>query len=226
LHPVWLSTTLGQSLLAQERLLVTDVFQQVFGDHLLQIGSWGAPDYFLDSARTRHQAIVDTQFGPGVSAIISQGRLAVATDSVDAVFLPHTLELSQAPHAVLREVNRILRPDGRLVVLGFNPLSWWGLRQHFAPRGFPPGFVRHISRRRLTDWLSLLNLSIDRVARIASAPLASSGGRWLSRVPGTKPAYMVVATKETMPMAHVRPRVRRRTRLVRGLINPTTRNAA
>jgi SAM-dependent methyltransferase len=222
----WLSSPLGESLLAQERALVSEVWQRVFGDHLLQIGSWGAPGYFLDGVRTRNCGIVDVEPAAGLAAVVSPGRLGIATDCIDAVFLPHTLELSPAPHAVLREVHRILRPDGKLVILGFNPFSWWGLWHQFASRGYPPGLLRHISRGRITDWMSLLNLRIDRIAQIESAPLSSSRNRWRSRLPGSRPAYIVVAKKETMPLSHVRPRLRRRARLVSGLVNPTTRNAA
>jgi len=228
LHAEWLKTPTGQALLAQEHSLVRSVLQKIFGDHLLQIGSWGDAGLFLDSARTRHQALVDTGSEPqtGVQALVSHQHLAISTDSVDAVFLPHTLELSEEPHAVLREVHRILRPDGRLVVLGFNPMSLWGLRHQFAGQGYPPGVIRHISRRRMTDWLNLLSLSVDNISPVILP--ASSAGRnnILRKLTSSRPAYMVVATKETIPVNHVRPRVRRRARLVRGLVNPTTRNVA
>jgi SAM-dependent methyltransferase len=86
--------------------------------------------------------------------------LAIAADSIDAVLLPHTLELADDPHAVLREVDRILRPDGNLVVLGFNPWGWWGLRHAVSRQGFPPGAQRMISDGRLCDWLRLLEFRI------------------------------------------------------------------
>ena len=227
LHSEWLETAVGQALLSQERAQVRAALQQVFGDHILQIGSWGEPEPFLNSARTRYQAVIDTDHASGVDAVVSHGQLAVTTDCVDAVFLPHTLEFDQAPHAVLREVHRVLRPDGHLVVLGFNPVSWWGLRHQFADRGFPPGVVRYISRRRITDWLSLLNLSVDRVTPIGLAQRHTRGLRgFVRRLGWFKPAYMVVATKESIPMTHVRPRIRPRAKLVSGLVNPTPRNAA
>ena len=226
LHSDWLETTVGQALLSQEHAHVGAALQQVFGDHILQLGSWGEPGLFLDRARTRYRAALEASGGPGVDAIVSHGQLAVGTDCVDAVFLPHTLEFSQAPHAVLREVHRILRPDGHLVALGFNPVSWWGLRHQFADRGYPPGVIRHISRRRITDWLSLLNLRVDRVTPIALAPPTGGLTGTMRRFSWFKPAYMVVATKESIPMTHVRPRVMPRTKLVGSLVNPTSRNAA
>jgi ubiquinone/menaquinone biosynthesis C-methylase UbiE len=49
--------------------------------------------------------------------------------SLDLVVLPHTLELASDPHQTLREVERVLVPEGRVVIVGFNPASLWGLRQ-------------------------------------------------------------------------------------------------
>ena len=49
--------------------------------------------------------------------------------SLDLLVLPHTLELSVDPHMALREVERVLVPEGRVVIAGLNPLSLWGLRQ-------------------------------------------------------------------------------------------------
>ena len=65
------------------------------------------------------------------------------------------------PHGVLRELDRVLRADGYIVILGFNPVSLWGLRHFLSRRRFPPGSRRLISEHRLRDWLSLLNFSVD-----------------------------------------------------------------
>jgi ubiquinone/menaquinone biosynthesis C-methylase UbiE len=150
----------------------------------------------------------------------------VLTDSVDAVLLPHTLELTTAPHAVLREVHRVLRPNGKLIVLGFNPFSLWGLRHRFSPRGFPPEIRRQISRHRLSDWLQLLNLRVDGISGCYASASAGRAGKLLRRWEWIASAYQLVAIKETIPMTVIRPRLRRRTSLVRGLVNPTTRNVA
>ena len=226
LHSEWLASPVGQTLLAQESALVRATLQQLFGDHILQIGRWGETSDFLAGARTRYSAVVDAEPGPGVSGVVNPRRLSFATDSVDVVFLPHTLELSRSPHAVLREVQRILRPDGRLVALGFNPISWWGLRHQFVERGYPTGVVRHISRRRMADWLNLLNLRVDEITPVSMTTASGRPDNLFNWMSWSRPAYMVLATKETIPMTHVRPRIRRRARLVSSLVNPSTRNVA
>lgn len=222
----WLDTAAGQGLLEQERLLAAVALERVFGDQIIQIGSWGPPGQLLEAARTQFTAVLGDSGEPGVGAIVAAQRLAILTDSVDAVILPHTLELSAEPHAVLREVHRILRPDGKLIILGFNPVSWWGVRHQIALNGYPAGVRRQISRRRLADWLRLLNLSIDSVSPCYASAPENRVTTVLQRSRILASAYLMVATKETIPMTIIRPKVRPTARLVESLVNPTSRNAA
>ena len=184
--------------------------------------------------------------------------LAMPADSIDAVLLAHILDSHGDPHAILREVDRILRPDGQLIVAGFNPHGTWGFR-HMLSRGrFPPGMASLISDRRLKDWLRLLNFSIQDTCfyhfqlpmgpgRLSwSAPMADDsrakawmkasyrkllpvGGNVWQRKPLWPPLaafYVMTARKEMYTSTMIRPVRRRRRRLVAGLVNPTTRNAA
>ena len=67
-------------------------------------------------------------------------RLPLASDRLDAVLLPHTLDFVPDPRQVLREVERVLIPEGRVVILGFNALSSWGLvRLLYRGGGASPG---------------------------------------------------------------------------------------
>ena len=107
-------------------------------------------------------------FSPGSSWHYIEGdnsELPFASESIDLIVLPHVLEFSADPHQILREVDRVLRPEGRLVISGFNPASLWGARQYisgligspYLPRG-----GQFISLIRIKDWLQLLNYSLDR----------------------------------------------------------------
>jgi SAM-dependent methyltransferase len=90
-------------------------------------------------------------------------------NSLDLLVLPHSLELSQDPHATLREAERVLVPEGRLIVCCFNPLSLWGLKQkrsHWYKKLnlgelYLPEAGEFISYRRLRDWLKLLNFELE-----------------------------------------------------------------
>ena len=90
-------------------------------------------------------------------------------NSLDLLILPHSLELSQDPHATLREAERVLVPEGRLIICGFNPISLWGLKQkrsHLYKKFnlgelYLPEAGEFISYRRLRDWLKLLNFEFE-----------------------------------------------------------------
>ncbi len=222
----WLNSKAGQALFAQECRLAGTVLERVFGDQIVQVGCWGPAGALLAEARTQATLIFSTRAADGGHALSQPDRLAIRTDSVDAVLLPHTLELSADPHAVLREVHRILRPDGKLMVLGFNPLSWWGLRHFLSVNGYPQGALRHISTRRICDWLHLLNLRVDDVKACYITAPSNSAVKLMQQTQCFANAYLVVARKETIPATVVRPRLGRRAALVQGLVNPTTRNVA
>jgi len=226
MHIAWLQTALGKSLLAQEQQATGTVLDRVFGDQILQIGTWGEPDRFLKQARTQFTALLDERLSPGVSGVAMPHQLPVLKDSVDAVLLPHTLEMATEPHSVLREVDRILRPDGKLIILGFNPVSWFGLRNVIAAEGYPPGLLRQIPAGRLTDWLRLLSLNVESQSGCYASVAAGRVGSFLRRWKWFASVYVMVAKKESIPMTIIRPRLRRRARLVEGLVNPTTRNVA
>jgi SAM-dependent methyltransferase len=92
-------------------------------------------------------------------------ELPFASESIDLIVLPHVLEFAADPHQILREVDRVLRPEGRLVIYGFNPASLWGARQYISRLiGSPylPRDGQFISLIRIKDWLQLLNFSLDR----------------------------------------------------------------
>src|SRR5262245_34818291 len=110
----WLQTPLGAGLCARERTLVAQSLEQVFGLQLIQVGAWGPPELFLEHARTTRHMLVDPLPGPGVALRCDPSQLGVGPGSVDVLLLPHTLELHEAPHEVLREAARVLAGEGRL----------------------------------------------------------------------------------------------------------------
>jgi SAM-dependent methyltransferase len=98
--------------------------------------------------------------------------------SLDLLVLPHTLELSYDPHATLREVQRVLLPEGRVVICGFNPNSLWGLNKSCG-RGFNE--VGHfIGHGRLRDWLQLLSFEVESTSFGCYRPAVKTD-RWLQR---------------------------------------------
>ena len=109
--------------------------------------------------------------------------LPFADQSLDLIVLPHVLEFSPDPHRVLREVDRTLRPDGRVLVTGFNPVSLWGARQ-WMPRAlarpFLPPSAHFIGAPRLRDWFKLLSFEPAR-AQFGCYRPAIRSQVWLDR---------------------------------------------
>ncbi len=144
-------------------------------------------------------------------------ELPFATQSLDLVALPHVLEASTDPHEVLREVERVLRPEGRLIVSGLNPISLWGARQ-LLPGGLPwalPPPQHLIAQPRLRDWLKLLGLEPDRAQYGCYRPYCRTSA-WLERTaflerPGDRwwpicgAVYMLSAVKRVRAMRLVGP---------------------
>jgi SAM-dependent methyltransferase len=243
----WLETGTGTALLCEEERQVADAFENIFGDQFLQIGVWGDPARFRRYARTRRYAVVAAARAAGVDFVSIPEDLSVPTDSIDAVFLPHVLETTDDPYAVLREVDRILRPDGHVVITGFNPWGWWGVRHYLSRRRFPEGGKRMVSEHRLRDWLQLLDFTVQparfhhftppvyRLSRPAETPAQDrdpDAGHWpqpaapFHRWNPLASAYLLLARKEVFTVTMIRPAFRSRRQLVGGLVNPTTRNVA
>lgn len=233
----WLrSSQQGARLYSLEQKLVSESLAQVFGWQLLQIGFWGDDDALIVDARTQRKAVLawhgERGTSPGSVIRSRTDSLAIASDAVDAVLLPHTLEYAAEPHEILREVGRILSGEGHLIVLGFRPFSVWGLRHLFAQHGFPPGLERMLSERRLRDWLKLLGFEVVDARRYlftlpwgspepASRSFFERSGElgW----PLLAGGYLLKARKRVYTLTPIRPRWRFRHKVVGSLIEPTTR---
>jgi len=234
----WLKSPLGAAVLALETRLLHDELADVVGFELLQIGCWGDPARLCEGARTQHRScIAPDATGPG--AIRAHfDALPIATSSVEAVLLPHTLEHAPRPHELLREVDRVLVGEGNLVICAFNPWGTWGVRHHFASSGrFPPHAARLMSEHRTRDWLSLLGFEIVSARRYLFAPpwaqrmFGLREDSWLERrgpaiASPLAGAYLLKARKRVRSITPIRPAWTQRPVLVGSAPEPTTRQAA
>lgn len=227
----WLQSRLGQALLQCEARVVEEALDGIFGEQCLQLGMWGERRTFLRFTRTHRCSLIGETAAGHPCAVGEMHRLPVESDSIDAVLLPHTLDFSDRPHAILREVDRVLRRDGRIVILGFKPGGLWGLRRLIPGAGLPSAADYLISDRRLRDWLQLLDMSIQATARYffrwplpvnkarVSAKWERRGQAWW---PELAACYMLSAQKRVSPMTPVRPIWSRRPKVVAGLAESST----
>ena len=208
----WFETPLGQYLLEKERAYLDEVTPDIFGFHAIQLGMPEAD--LLRENRITHKMRVASSGTPDLRARCHE--LPIATHSVDLVVLPHVLEFADEPHAVLREVDRIMMPEGRLLIVGFNPWSLWGLRSSLGPsRDEHPWNGRFLSLLRVKDWLALLGFDVSAGRLIAYAPpfdnpkvrrrfafMEPAGDRWWA-VGGA--VYMLQAIKRVRGMRLITP---------------------
>lgn len=240
----WYSSELGQALLASEKQALDKLLDQIFGYNLVQMGCL---DQFglTDASRTSHQFVFESLANERQSndctQIISQfEQLAIQNHSIDAVILPHTLEFEANPHQILREVERILVPEGKAVFLGFNPFSLWGLwhkywevkkhissstRKNAVLSQLPlPSCGHLISQRRLRDWLQLLGFDIELVSEYFYRPPVSNSvllnklefmeqaGQFSKLLPAG--GYLLVATRRVSTLTPIRPRWKFRNKIL------------
>ncbi|MGF1546206.1 MAG: class I SAM-dependent methyltransferase [Thiotrichales bacterium] len=223
----WYATPSGAVFAKQMDDLLTPWLQGVFGYHGVQLGNFVPETPLIRHARTNHTVIADCERDGGVCCTAE--AMPFATDALDLLILPHTLELSEDPRAVLREVDRVLVPDGRLLIIGMDPWTLWNGLQRLKGRRYP-----FHTQGRIKDWLDLLGLEQERSALL---PVSRWNlPEWLARWPKTRQlgnlmasnvagGYAIMAQKRTTTMTTVRMRWRLKPRLVAGgFTRPAVRN--
>jgi len=229
----WFATAPGRYLLDWEQMQFDLAVADVFGFNALQLG---LPE--LDTLRAnrmphRWLALPEElgdlrQAVPRVALVTDAAALPFPAASLDLVVLPHTLELSADPHHVLREVERVLVPEGKVVISGFNPASWWGLCQSrgklFSRLGvhwlgashlYLPEAGDFIGPWRMRDWLRLLSFDLGTHHYGCYRPAVRTE-KWLQRTawmdragarwwPPLGAVYFVVAVKRVPGMRMLGP---------------------
>src|SRR5258708_26660199 len=153
----WFETPKGSYVLAWERGQFDAAVEDVFGFNAVQLGLPGL-DFLRES---RIPLKVRAGLDPGCGLRSEPVQLPLASQSIDLLALPHVLEFSAKPHAILREAERVLMPEGSIVISGLNPLSLWGAARALrCERRQVPWCGRFIGLLRLKDWLALLGFQL------------------------------------------------------------------
>jgi SAM-dependent methyltransferase len=224
----WLQTPAGQYLLAWEQAQLDRTVSDIFGYHALQLGLEQLDG--LHTNRMSHQwlaldraGLVGSTTGRNAALLTDYTALPFPSSCLDLVVLPHTLEFSSDPHATLREVERVLVPEGRVVICGMNPTSLWGFKQSRGnlyqrlgdSRQFLPKGEDFIGYWRLRDWLGLLSFEVEKGEFGCYRPAFRSEKwwqrvEWMDRVgarwwPIFGAAYFLVAVKRVRGMRLLEP---------------------
>lgn len=236
----WLASETGEALIQAERELLEQELSTIFGYHACQFSCIPEAEMLRSTAISRQciltsEMLADKSF---LQLLVDPNHWPVAQGSLDLVLLHHTLEVAENPHRLLSEAAHTIIPDGKLIIIGFNPFSLGGLTRWLLPsqrRLFKD--ARFLAPQRLRDWLKLLNFRVESTQYGGYLYPAS---RYMKDMQGKLVEqrcdhlhlplggfYMIVATRETPGMTPIRnPWVRVRTQLVgQGIPRPSASRA-
>ena len=186
----WLETPQGQYVLHWEQKKHDLLLADVFGFNAVQIGLPEVDYLHANRMPFRFRCGATGPFRhPGKESLLTDlHHLPFASNSIDLVVLPHALEFDDNPHQILREVERILVPEGQVVITGFNPFSLWGIKRAYRRnKQQAPWAGRYISVPRLKDWFALLGFETRAGAFGCYAPPFDQA-KWLRRYSFMEPA--------------------------------------
>jgi len=205
----------------QAKSRLADVLGGIFGYYAL-LYSKKASELVSDNLVVRHSLTISES--PDESDILGYyDALPIATDSIDLLVLPEILRHSRDPHQILREAERVLIPEGHILLLVANPISATGIKHRLLEKLDRKMAKTHwIGKGRLADWFALLGFEVtDYIAIGGTAKWLSSEGsnQWYMKLCHPICCYfasylIIVAKKKVSTMTPIRPSWRSNPKLV------------
>jgi len=228
----WNELPSGDVILSEINSQLAPWWPKFFGYHLLKIGALSGE---IDSTNCaiKHQVTlfdnkkmdkISGNFFDQHSLYAEIDDLPILEHSVDVCLLSHALEFTLDPHHVIREANRVLIPNGYLVITGYNPFSLVGLNK-FIPyrRQQSPWKERFFSTMRIKDRLQLMGFEILMEQSCLHSALANKmshgviSQRWRKLaarfIPSLGSVYVIVAKKRVLPLTPIKPKWKLRPKL-------------
>ena len=205
----WLETTSGRDVLQAELAYLPQCIKQMYGKHALLIGTPQQYDLLKCSA-ILDQILLSPLLNHthleirGIQSELHE--LPVASGSVDLVILPHTLEFLDHPRHLMAEACRIVKPEGHIIIFGFNPLSYWGLQKVLRRNKFMPWSGHFVSPKTVKNWLGLADFKLVKQTQLFFRPFRfwESLLRRFSFPFGN--VYMVMAQAKVVPLTPIKMR--------------------
>ncbi|MBR7889031.1 methyltransferase domain-containing protein [Marinomonas sp. A79] len=218
----WYQSDLGNTLLEQELSEITQELDLAVGYYLVAQSPLKALDIQDHRLRETIQVAPALEFGAPANTVVARAsELPFESDGIDVHIFHHTLDISATPHDDLREAARTLLPSGKLIIIGFNPISAWGFCRLFSKcfsnkRKRAPWCGHFIAHQRLEDWLKVAGLTLESKRFVFYEPPLQSG-KWRSRFtwidsllrPLKLPfsgIYVMTATKQVKRFIPLKPR--------------------
>lgn len=230
----WMETPLGNALVQEEKASLDEALGDLFGYHLMTLSISRKLD-LTSASRVQHcfplmplpndtsvgaaEVKREERCGSGLTAgaVADIQSLPLASEAIDVAVLHHVLEYSQSPHQLLRETARVIIPRGHVVIVGFNPMSNFGLWKVAARliRRKPHWRFHSLRLGRILDWLRLLDFEPVSVQQGFYRPPMQQVGlmrrlQWVERW-GKKAGapfggyYLIVARKDVAAMTPIKP---------------------
>ena len=206
----WFKSPLGQYLLNLEYGYINPVVMDTFGFYAIQIGNFDID--FLDHSRIPNKFSLNSNHA---DLMASNEALPFEEASVDLIIAPHILEQMAEPYELLKEIHRVLMPEGRLIISGFNPMSLWGIKRLLSFDIDYPWNTKFIPLSKIKEWLPIIGLEmVEGKMGCYVPPIQQSswlkklhtmeklGDRWWPMLGGF---YFLVIQKRVHGMTPIRP---------------------
>lgn len=212
----WLAQFLGTRILEAEQKLLTRIYAERYGKYAVLVGVPRQAMLLKSSVMSNHVVI---------SPLINKHKhiqniesdfyeLPIIPGSVDLVILPHTLEFIDNPHRLLVEACRIVKPEGDIIILGFNPFSLWGLKKYLTKNKNIPWNGNFIGASKVIKWLKLADFQIIQQEMLLFRPPVSKekvfqklqflewiGGKCFTPFGGV---YALIAKAKVIPLTPIK----------------------
>lgn len=192
-------------------------WQKFFGYHLLKIGALSHEICIENSPIKHHISCCVTRTIEQTDIVGDLDDLPLQEHSIDVCLLSHALEFSLDPHHVIREANRVLIPNGYLIITGYNPLSLAGFNRAIPYRRKRHPWNEHFfSPMRVKDWLHLMGFEILSDERCVHSNLSGKMSEHFVANYWRKFAsnyftsfgsiYVIIAKKRVLPLTPIKPK--------------------
>lgn len=207
---------LSQGELAKEELerALVPINQTIFGYYCVKLGSLSS-QITLKSCPIKTHISCAPHLNKHNHLCAESSKLPFQNNSVDAFYILGELDFAQDPHQIIREIDRAITSDGKIVIAGFNPLSIAGIvkylpinRKNILHKG------RFFASSRIKDWLHLLNFEICKQDHILYSSLfmkkqldsTSRIQKWFQKyLPWFSSMYIIEARKREIPLSPIKP---------------------
>ncbi len=160
----WLGQFLGETLIKTEQDFLEKRFSKQHGNYTLLLGVPHQHSMLDALAMTKH-VVLSPLINKNTKIIYIEGsykELPITSGSVDFVVIPHTLEFLDNPTQLLNEACRVVKPEGNIVIFGFNPYSLWGVTKWWLGHKTIPWSGNFIPATKIKDWLMLADFELVR----------------------------------------------------------------